>query len=114
MVADECFFWGTGQLEWSHQRRRHRALRGITLGQPVWKLLGGARPQIQAFISFGVSGPNTSASQYPVYSDEELVEEAKYLVDQGHTRLKTVVGRDLDPKPEGKVPFLLLINPHRI
>ena len=75
-------------------------LRGKTLGQPVWKLIGGARPQIQAYVSFGVAGPNTSASQYPVYSKEELVEEARYLVDQGHTRLKTVVGRDPDPEPD--------------
>ena len=74
-------------------------IRGKSLGQPVWKLLGGARSSVPAYVSFGVAGPNTSASQYPVYSQDELVDEARSLVGLGHTRLKTVVGRAIVPNP---------------
>ncbi|MDP2949371.1 MAG: mandelate racemase/muconate lactonizing enzyme family protein [Chloroflexota bacterium] len=75
-------------------------IRGKALGHPVWQLIGGARDRVPAYVSFGLAGPNTSASMYPAYSREELVEEAKYLVGQGHTRLKTVVGRWEVPDPD--------------
>ena len=36
-------------------------LKGKALGLPVWRLLGGAQNRVQAYVSFGLAGPNTSA-----------------------------------------------------
>lgn len=75
-------------------------VKGKAFGQPVWRLIGGSRNPIEAYVSFGLGGPNTSMSQVPAYSTEELVEEAKILVKQGQTRLKTGVGRFEIPNPD--------------
>ncbi|HXF65291.1 MAG TPA: mandelate racemase/muconate lactonizing enzyme family protein [Burkholderiales bacterium] len=56
-------------------------IRGKALGQPVWKLLGGAHERLPAYITFGL----------PRYSVEELIEVARTLVAQGHKSLKMVV-----------------------
>ena len=74
-------------------------IKGKALGLPVWRLLGGAQHRVQAYVSFGVAGPNTSVGGEP-YTVEELVQEAKYLVDRGHMKLKTAVGRSDVPDPD--------------
>jgi L-alanine-DL-glutamate epimerase-like enolase superfamily enzyme len=56
-------------------------IKGKALGQPVWKLLGGAHAKLPAYITFGL----------PRYSREELIEVAKILIKDGQTRLKMVV-----------------------
>jgi L-alanine-DL-glutamate epimerase-like enolase superfamily enzyme len=56
-------------------------LKGKALGQPIWKLLGGAHSQLPAYITFGL----------PRYSIEELIEVARMLIKDGQTRLKMVV-----------------------
>jgi L-alanine-DL-glutamate epimerase-like enolase superfamily enzyme len=56
-------------------------IKGKALGQPVWKLLGGAHERLPAYITFGL----------PRYSVEQLVEVARMLVAQGHCSLKMVV-----------------------
>lgn len=57
-------------------------IRGKATGQPIWKLLGGANPELPAYVTFGP----------PWYELDELVEMAKKLVGEGHTALKMVVG----------------------
>lgn len=44
-------------------------IKGKALGQPVWKLLGGAYAKLPAYITFGL----------PRYSTEELIEVAQAL-----------------------------------
>ncbi len=56
-------------------------IKGKALGQPIWKLLGGAHSRIPAYITFGL----------PRYSVDELIEVARMLIGQGQTRLKMVV-----------------------
>jgi L-rhamnonate dehydratase len=56
-------------------------LKGKALGQPIWKLLGGAHSQLPAYITFGL----------PRYSIDELIEVARMLIKDGQTRLKMVV-----------------------
>ena len=75
-------------------------IKGKTLGVPVWQLIGGAQNPVEAYISFGLGGPNTSMSMIPAYTVDELVEEATILVEQGHTKLKTGVGRFEVPNPD--------------
>src|SRR5574338_50251 len=55
-------------------------VKGKALGQPVWKLLGGAHAKLPAYITFGL----------PRYSIEELIEVAKMLIRDGQTSLKMV------------------------
>ena len=62
-------------------------IRGKALGQPVWKLLGGAREQCPVYITFGL----------PRYSRDELVEVARQLIAQGHTQLKLAVAAGSNP-----------------
>ena len=75
-------------------------IKGKALGEPVWQLIGGAQNPVEAYISFGLGGPNTSLSMVPAYTVDELVEEATLLVEQGHTKLKTGVGRSEIPNPD--------------
>jgi L-alanine-DL-glutamate epimerase-like enolase superfamily enzyme len=75
-------------------------LKGKALGLPVWRLLGGAQDRVQAYVSFGLAGPNTSLGLGEPYTIDELVQEARYLVDQGHPKLKTGVGRADPPDPD--------------
>ena len=84
-------------------------LKGKALGVPIWRLLGGAQNRVQAYVSFGVSGPNTSGPG-ELYSREELAAEAKYLADQGHNKLKTVVGRADIPDPETDADRMMAIR----
>lgn len=61
-------------------------LRGKLLGQPVWRLLGGFSPSVNAYITFGL----------PEYDADQLVEAARLAVSRGYTQLKMVVGRVAD------------------
>lgn len=59
-------------------------LKGRALGQPVWRLLGGARTAVPAYVTFGLLD----------YTREELVEVARRYVAEGHDQLKMVVAVD--------------------
>jgi L-alanine-DL-glutamate epimerase-like enolase superfamily enzyme len=69
-------------------------LKGKALGQPVWRLLGGARSKVPVYTTFGIGG----------YSRDELAAAAKWWTARGHKRLKMVVGhhalqRRDEPRP---------------
>ncbi len=59
-------------------------LKGKVFGQPVWRLLGGYSATVPAYITFGLLE----------YDRDQLVEAARYLVKQGHDKLKMVVAID--------------------
>lgn len=73
-------------------------LKGQALGLPVWRLLGGARPRVPLYATFGFS----------FFDRERLAEAARLWVSNGFTRLKMTVGdsalklRD-QPRPIGDV-----------
>ena len=56
-------------------------VKGKALGQPVWRLLGGAQNPVPAYITFGLAQ----------YGKEQLVEVAKYWVHRGQDKVKMVV-----------------------
>jgi L-alanine-DL-glutamate epimerase-like enolase superfamily enzyme len=62
-------------------------IRGKSVKQPVWKLLGGAREKCPIYITFGL----------PRYSRAELVEVAKQLIAEGHTQLKMAIAAGTNP-----------------
>jgi L-alanine-DL-glutamate epimerase-like enolase superfamily enzyme len=73
-------------------------LKGKALGQPVWRLLGGARSRVPVYTTFGIGG----------YSRDELAAAAKWWTARGHKRLKMVVGhhalqRRDEPRPIDEV-----------
>lgn len=53
-------------------------IKGKKFDEPVWRLLGGDQNPAECYITFGLHE----------YTEEELVELASDLVDEGHTRLK--------------------------
>ena len=57
---------------------------GKALGQPVWRLLGGAQSRVKAYGAGGMYGENKTI--------EDLVEEMLDLVAQGHRAVKMKVG----------------------
>lgn len=59
-------------------------IKGKYLGQPVFRLLGGAADSVDVYTTFGLAE----------FTRDELVELARQLVDQGHDKLKiqTVAG----------------------
>lgn len=57
-------------------------IRGKALGEPVWRLLGGARNRVPCYATFGL----------PSFDRDELAAVAKHWVDQGFGGLKMVVG----------------------
>ncbi|RYY85161.1 MAG: mandelate racemase/muconate lactonizing enzyme family protein [Comamonadaceae bacterium] len=57
-------------------------LKGQILGQPVWRLLGGARAQVPVYATFG----------FAFYDREELAAAAQAWVERGFKRLKMTVG----------------------
>jgi L-alanine-DL-glutamate epimerase-like enolase superfamily enzyme len=59
-------------------------IKGKALGQPVWRLLGGARARVPLYATFG----------FNFFSREELAAAAKLWVSQGYRRLKMVVGHE--------------------
>jgi L-alanine-DL-glutamate epimerase-like enolase superfamily enzyme len=69
-------------------------LKGKILGQPVWRLLGGARSKVPVYTTFGIGA----------YDRDELAAAAKWWHGRGHQRLKMVVGhhglqRRDEPRP---------------
>ena len=59
-------------------------LKGKALGQPVWKLLGGAHPRVPVYATFG----------FGFFDRAQLAAAAKLWVGQGFRRLKMTVGND--------------------
>ncbi|HXE47493.1 MAG TPA: mandelate racemase/muconate lactonizing enzyme family protein [Ramlibacter sp.] len=69
-------------------------LKGQILGQPCWRLLGGARSQVPVYATFG----------FAFFERDELAEAARSWVDRGFKRLKMTVGhhalqRRDEPRP---------------
>jgi len=65
-------------------------VKGKALGQPIWKLLGGAHAEVPAYITFGL----------PRYSIDELIEVARMLIKNGQRSLKMVVAKGTNPYDE--------------
>ncbi len=59
-------------------------LKGKAFGEPVWRLLGGARQQVPLYATFG----------FNFFDREQLAAAAKLWVSQGYRRLKMVVGHE--------------------
>ena len=59
-------------------------IKGKALGQPVWRLLGGARSRVPTYATFG----------FAFYERDQLAEAAKLWVSRGDRRLKMVVGHE--------------------
>ena len=59
-------------------------IKGKALGQPVWRLLGGARQRVPVYATFG----------FGFFDREQLAAAAKLWVAQGFTRLKMTVGNE--------------------
>lgn len=73
-------------------------IKGKTLNQPVWRLLGGARDTVPIYTTFGFSFLDRDA----------LAASARYWVGQGHSRLKMTVGAEAlqrrdEPRPQSAV-----------
>jgi L-rhamnonate dehydratase len=69
-------------------------LKGQILGQPVWRLLGGAREQVPVYATFG----------FAFFDRDELAAAARSWVERGFRRLKMTVGhhglqRRDEPRP---------------
>jgi L-alanine-DL-glutamate epimerase-like enolase superfamily enzyme len=69
-------------------------IKGKALGQPVWRLLGGARPRVPVYVTFGFASMDRDA----------LADAARTWIGRGATRLKMVVGhhamqRRDEPRP---------------
>jgi L-rhamnonate dehydratase len=59
-------------------------IKGKAFGQPVWRLLGGARQRVPLYATFG----------FNFFDREQLAAAAKLWVLQGYRRLKMVVGHE--------------------
>ena len=59
-------------------------IKGKALGQPVWRLLGGARERVPVYATFG----------FGFFDRDQLAAAAKHWVAQGFTRLKMTVGNE--------------------
>jgi L-alanine-DL-glutamate epimerase-like enolase superfamily enzyme len=59
-------------------------IKGKALGQPVWRLLGGARQRVPLYATFG----------FNFFDREQLAAAAQLWVSQGYRRLKMVVGHE--------------------
>ena len=59
-------------------------LKGKALGQPIWRLLGGARNRVPVYATFG----------FGFFDRGQLADAAKLWVSQGFKRLKMTVGME--------------------
>lgn len=66
-------------------------IRGKDLGEPIWRLLGGARNKVPCYVTCGL----------PSFNTDELVAVAKHWVAQGFGGLKIVVGTAARDKLDG-------------
>ena len=57
-------------------------IKGKALGQPIWRLLGGARERCPVYATFG----------FGFYATDELPHAAKAWMERGFSRLKMTVG----------------------
>jgi L-alanine-DL-glutamate epimerase-like enolase superfamily enzyme len=69
-------------------------LKGKALGQPCWRLMGGARAEVPVYATFG----------FAFFDRDELAAAARSWVDRGFKRLKMTVGhhglqRRDEPRP---------------
>jgi L-rhamnonate dehydratase len=74
-------------------------IKGKALGQPLWRLLGGARERVPLYATFG----------FNFLDREQLAAAAKLWVAQGYRRLKMVVGHEALRRREAR-PLLDVIN----
>jgi len=65
-------------------------VKGKHYDEPVWRLLGGARSEVPAYVTFG----------FAEYDVEQLRTLAESLVDDGAERLKMVVAATEDATPQ--------------
>lgn len=70
-------------------------IKGQLLRQPVHRLLGGTVDKIPVYVTHGAA-----YGSEPPYTVEELVAEAKFLLEHGNRHLKNVVGRQAVPDPD--------------
>ena len=75
-------------------------IKGKALGQPIWKLLGGARDKVQAYATIGVPGADI----------DQLCEAARRLVAMGFKCLKTQVGRPGLDNLRGQKPMIEIVR----
>jgi L-alanine-DL-glutamate epimerase-like enolase superfamily enzyme len=73
-------------------------IKGKLLGQPVWRLLGGARERVPVYTTFG----------FAFLDRDALVAAAQEWVSKGHRRLKMTVGAEAlqrrdTPRPQSEV-----------
>lgn len=72
-------------------------LKGKLLGEPVWRLLGAARPEVPVYVTCG----------FNFLDIDQLVESARHWVGRGFTRLKMTVAaeatRRRDSRPVAEV-----------
>ncbi len=72
-------------------------IKGKAMGEPIWRLLGGARNKVPVYATFG----------YPFFDRDQLGEAAKLWVANGFTGLKMTVGdganRNKNDRPIGEV-----------
>jgi len=59
-------------------------IKGKALGQPVWRLLGGARERVPVYATFG----------FGFFDRAQLAAAARHWVARGFTRLKMTVGNE--------------------
>jgi L-alanine-DL-glutamate epimerase-like enolase superfamily enzyme len=59
-------------------------IKGKAFGQPVWRLLGGARQRVPVYATFG----------FGFFDREQLAAAARLWVSQGFRRLKMTVGNE--------------------
>jgi L-alanine-DL-glutamate epimerase-like enolase superfamily enzyme len=74
-------------------------IKGKVLGQPIWRLLGGARERVPVYVTFG----------FDFFDREQLAAAAKLWTARGFTRLKMTVGHSGLARRDSK-PLLDLIR----
>ncbi len=74
-------------------------IKGKVLGQPIWRLLGGARDRVPVYVTFG----------FDFFDREQLSAAAKLWVERGFSRLKMTVGHRGLARRDDK-PLLELIR----
>jgi L-rhamnonate dehydratase len=74
-------------------------IKGKALGQPIWRLLGGAHPRVPVYATFG----------FGFFDREQLAAAAKLWVSQGFKKLKMTVGNEALRKRDSR-PLLEVIQ----